>query len=350
MAPVPVRLRSAVVAALLAVTAAVSSPVAAQVPAPVPTAGPGVAPGLGIALLEAPEVRRDDPRARSAIVDHVAPGATFTRRIRATNGTDEPAAVEFYARPATVQRGSFRLQEDPQGYLAQVVSVSPATATVPPGGVVEAVATFTVPADTVEGEYYGAVLVAKPPPPGSGLQLASRAGIPVYLSVGPGGEPASDFVVESLRASRDAAGVPVVEAQVRNTGGRALNLSGELALSEGPGSSSAGPFSAELGTVLGVDQTAPVRVELAPGLPDGPWTATLTLRSGQLERSAQGRITFPEQAGEQADEVRAEPLGLAEDPKVVIPFAIGLIAVLALLLLVVGYLASRRRARARLAG
>ncbi len=112
--------------------------------------------------------------------------------------------------------------------------------------------------------------------------------------MGPGGEPASDFAIDSLTASRNSDGTPVVTAEVRNTGGRALDLTGELALTEGPGGLSGGPFPAELGTTLPVGGAAPVTVVLDDQLPDGPWQAVLTLESGLLERSASAEITFPE--------------------------------------------------------
>ncbi|MEU6432166.1 hypothetical protein ABZ860_40205 [Microbispora sp. NPDC046973] len=66
---------------------------------------------------------------------------------------------------------------------------------------------------------------------------------------------------------RDATGHPVLAAQVRNTGGRALDLSGSLSLSEGPGGLRAGPYPAVLGVTLRPGETgrptAASRVTLA---------------------------------------------------------------------------------------
>lgn len=61
-----------------------------------------------------------------------------------------------------------------------------------------------------------------------------RVGIRLYVLVGAGNPPAADFAVESLTAARSADGLPVVRAAVRNTGGRALDLSGTLRLVAGP--------------------------------------------------------------------------------------------------------------------
>lgn len=336
------RLASTAAAALLAVAAVVgvSADLArAQQGGPLP-------PGLGIRLLEAPEDRRDDPRARTTVVDHVAPGATFSRQLEATNGTDEPMEVRFYTRPASLESGAFTIDDDAEAPITEYVTITPAEATVPPGGRVQAIARFDVPASATEGEYYGVLLVERPGEPGAGgtVALAARAGIAVYLSVGEGGEPASDFSVTTLTASRSEEGAPVVTASVTNTGGRALSISGDLRLIDGPGGLSAGPFPAVLGTVLGVGETGPVRIELDKQLPNGPWLAQLTLRSGRIERAVEGTITFPEQAGAEAAPVKAKALSPAEDPKVLVPIAGGLIFLVALGMLGFFY---RRRTRVR---
>jgi hypothetical protein len=91
----------------------------------------------------------------------------------------------------------------------------------------------------------------------------------------------------------------VVVATVHNTGGRALDLSGTLRLSGGPGGLSAGPYPATLGVTLAIGDTEPVTIVLDDRVPAGPWQAQVTLRSGLLERSVQATITFP-QAGSSA--------------------------------------------------
>ena len=59
--------------------------------------------GLGIRLTQAPVDRRDDPRARSYIVDHVAPGTTITRAIQVDNGTNRQAGIDLYASAAEIR-------------------------------------------------------------------------------------------------------------------------------------------------------------------------------------------------------------------------------------------------------
>ncbi len=121
----------------------------------------------------------------------------------------------------------------------------------------------------------------------------SRVGIRLYVSVGPGGAPAPDFTIDSLTAIRSPDGQPTVLATVRNTGGRALDMSGTLQLAAGPGGLSAGPFTATLGTTLAIGDTEGVTFVLDKQLPAGPWDARITLLSGLLAHSAHATITFP---------------------------------------------------------
>jgi hypothetical protein len=126
----------------------------------------------------------------------------------------------------------------------------------------------------------------------------SRVGIRIYLSVGPGGAPVSDCDITSLIATRNADGVPVVQAQVANTGKRALDLTASLRLSDGPGGLSAGPFTTDTGATLGIGQTTPVSVVLDRRLPDGPWHARVAVTSGLERRNAEATLRFPIGIGE----------------------------------------------------
>jgi hypothetical protein len=70
-------------------------------------------------------------------------------------------------------------------------------------------------------------------------------------------------------------------------------MSGTLQLSAGPGGLSAGPFPAKLGIALAIGATEPITIMLDKQIPDGPWHALVTLRSGLLQRSARATINFP---------------------------------------------------------
>jgi hypothetical protein len=250
--------------------------------------------GIGIRLVDAPVATRDDPRARVYVIDHVKPGATVERRIEVSNETGRPTHVAVYPGAAAIHGGSFvGLAGDSPNELSTWTTVSTPRLRLADGVKKLVDVRIDVPSDAAPGEKY-AVLWAQTTSGGKGaVTQVSRVGIRVYLSVGPGGEPASAFKIESFTAERDPAGTPVVAAAVHNTGGRALDLRGKLTLSDGPGGLSAGPFPVTLGTTLGLRQTEAVTIRLDKRLPDGPWKAHLELTSGLLTETAQATLTFP---------------------------------------------------------
>jgi hypothetical protein len=105
-------------------------------------------------------------------------------------------------------------------------------------------------------------------------------------------EPLSDFKIEKMNGARDRQGRPSITAAVRNLGRRAVDLNGTLDLRDGPGGISAGPFPAAWGVTLSPRGTGTVTVALDPRLPDGPWKAKLTLRSGTVERTGTATVTL----------------------------------------------------------
>ena len=254
------------------------------------------ADSIGIRLAEIPASAADDPRARLYIVDHLAPGTTISRRVEISSTADAAAQVGLYAAAATITGGAFlgsdgRTAND----LSSWTTITPGEVDIPANGTMEGSITIDVPADAAPGEHYAVVWAeVRAGEDANGVVMVSRVGIRIYLSVGPGGPPAANFVIESLTASRTSDGQPVVVATVKNTGGRALDMSGTLDLGGGPGDLSAGPFDARLGTTLAVGESEPVTVALDNQVPAGPWDATITLRSGLLEISANATITFPD--------------------------------------------------------
>lgn len=269
---------------------------AAQATAPVPVRAEAPAQTVGIRIVDAPRNRADDPRSRQYIVDHLALGTTITRRVEVTNDTAKTQVVELYPGAGSVQDGSFRFADGRAANdLTSWTTVDPMTVSPPAGDKRLATVSIAVPTDASPGEHYGVVWAELPAavPAGGGITAVNRVGIRIYLSVGEGGEPASDFAITSFEARREADGKPSVAATVHNTGGRALDLSGELTLSNGPGGLSAGPFEARLGTTLGIGQTEPVTVILDQAIPAGSWDARLVLRSGTTEREATAKIVFP---------------------------------------------------------
>jgi hypothetical protein len=263
---------------------------------------------IGLRLVDAPGSARDDPRARIYIVDHLNPGTTITRRIEVSNTTGSTARIALYPSAASIDKGSFLgAAGHTANDLSTWTSVVPGEPDVPAGGTLMANVTIAVPDDAPPGEQYGVIWAEarSAPNTGGGVTQVSRVGIRLYVSVGPGGAPAANFTIDTLKAERSAGGEPTVVAAVHNTGGRALDMNGTLDLKSGPGGLSAGPFPAGLGTTLAIGATAPVTIALDRALPAGPWDARITLRSGLVEKSADATITFP--AAGSAAPVKTEP-------------------------------------------
>lgn len=294
-------------------------------------------PGLGVRLLEAPAALVDDPRAQVSIIDDLAPGATIERRVRFSNGDpDEALPVRLYATSASIADGDFRVAEGRvEDELTGWTTISADDLVLEPCSGTEVTVTIAVPADAEAGERYGLVAAEHQPAvePGE-VVVASRIGVRTYLHVA-GQEPARpELEVETIRPGRDAAGHPTVDIVVDNPGGRAIDVTGEIELTDGPGGLRAGPFPTGGATTLAPGDRGEVGITLDPSLPDGPWRVEVTLRSGQLEERAEAIITFPE-----AGQGEAVPLHPLQDRGVLLPIAAALLALALLLLL----LAWRRR-------
>jgi hypothetical protein len=282
---------------IVAVGAPVSVSSAAQVAtAPVARGRAAPAGSIGVQLRDVPLAAYADPRARLYIIDHLHPGTTIHRRIEISNTTASSMHIVTYPAAATISQGAFvGAAAHTPNELSTWTSVLPGASEIPSGGHAIATVTIAVPRNAPPGEQYGVVWAEtrSAPPAGGGITQVSRVGIRLYLSIGPGGAPASEFTIGSLTGKRSPDGQPMVVASVHNTGGRALDMSGTLQLSSGPGGLSAGPFAANLGTTLAIGATEPIIIMLDKQIPDGPWHVFVTLRSGLLKRSARATISFP---------------------------------------------------------
>lgn len=295
------------------VLAALGLALLSALPARAQTSQP-VDPGLGLRLLEAPTSRKDDPRAHRYIVDHVPAGTTFSRAIEVTNGTDRVATIALYAAAATLRNGEFiPASGHTANELSGWITIDPPTVTVPIGGRAQAKITVNVPSDATPGERYAVALAELPPPPGSGLVgLASRVGIRVYLSVGSGNEPPTDFALKTFQPISEN-GRPGVSIHSCNTGGRAIDLGGSLKLDNGPGGISAGPFKSNQPSSVAPGDCEDLKILLDPNIPRGPWDATATLASGTKEKTATAKITFPA-PGQKGRAVPAHTKGTSDEP------------------------------------
>lgn len=318
-----------------------SGPAAAvSTPAPEPS-------GLGLRLLDIPAALKDDPRARAYIVDRVAPGTGISRRLRVENNTGSPQVVRVYPGAAGIKDGSFTADGiEVKSDLTAWATVERPQLQLEPGESADVLAAINVPADASEGERYGAFWAEmRSPASADGVTAVNRVGVRIYLSVGAGGGKAADFTVTSVTAARDAEGNSQVSALVTNTGGRALDLAGELALTRGPGGLSAGPFGMQKQPTLAPGDARSIAFPVPREIPDGSWNARMTLKSGLLERQAQAQIIIPgtESTTAPVTQPAQEP---AQEPA--IPWWL-LAAALALLAALLAWVLLRRRRRIRLA-
>lgn len=252
--------------------------------------------GIGIRLADAPATLPGDSSGRSYIVNRVAPGATIRRRVEIENGTRSVADVAVYAAAADLNRGTFSFARGHmQNELSSWTSVDRQMLRLEPGADAFETVTIEVPKEASAGERYAVVWaeVSAPARAGGGVTLVNRVGVRMYLSIGSGGLPAANFAIGALHAERSATGGLLVVASVNNSGGRTLDIAGQLTLTHGPGGLRAGPFPVTLRPDLAPRASEPAGVRLDRHLPLGPWRAHLSLTSGFIHRDAVETIKFP---------------------------------------------------------
>jgi hypothetical protein len=346
-----VRLTTALALVTLLLSGASGTPALADGGGGAGGGGPGkpdqgkVSGSLGTRLLEAPVKRRDDPRARVYIVDHVKPGTTFSRRIEIRNTSPKPQLVSTYPAASRIKDGAWLPEPGRQANeLSSWITIDKPEFVAPPRSRTTIKATIAVPDDVKPGERYAVIWssVASPKPgPTANVQLINRVGIRVYLDVGQGEERASDFEISDIRAGRTDDGHPRVRATVANTGGRALEVGGSLSLADGPAGQRTDPVRSRIVANLSPGDTASIDFVLDDELPDGPWGATLVLEGGKVRHTATATLTFPRMNG---------VWGLAADLDAPLPLALSVatgLAAVAALALVVTYRRTRRRPRFR---
>jgi hypothetical protein len=282
----------------LAGPAALASPVGAAGAAGPVSASPSASPGansFGIRLVDVPVSEAPDSRAWRYIIDNLHPGMMIHRRVEVENMTSDVARVRVYPDAATITGGGFvgDRGQTPSD-LTTWTSVSRPTLTLAPGASAMDTVTIRVPRDAPQGERYGVIWAQETAqvqkPRKFTVTEVNRVGVRVYLSIGPGGGPATNFAISSVTAGRLPDGSPEVLAQVRDTGGRAIDLGGNLKLADGPGGASAGPFAFQSGLTLAPGQSGVMRAVLSKATPTGTWHVTVTLQSGVTTRQARATL------------------------------------------------------------
>jgi hypothetical protein len=282
-----------VTAVLTVAAAALTIPLAGSAQA---ASAPGAAK-FGIRLVDVPVDEANNPRAYRYIIDHLHPGTTIRRRVQIANLSSSAARITVYPDAAVIRAGYFigDVGETPSE-LTTWITMSRHTVSLAPNARAMVTVTIKVPLTASPGNLYGVIWAQETGSgkTGNGVNVieVNRIGIRIYLSVGPGGPPPVNFDITSITGIRSARGQMVVQAEVHNTGGQAVDVTGYLKLTGGPGDLSAGPYQ-EPGITLAPGQSEPIRVFLDKQLPDGPWQARIDLTSGITQRNAEATIDFP---------------------------------------------------------
>lgn len=280
---------------VLAVLLLVLSP-ARAVAAPGSTDPAAPAGSIGIRLMDVAEHLKDDPRANIYITDNVPPGGTVTHHVSVSNNTGAPQTIDVYAGPATLTDGTFAVAERGEtNALTSWITVGQDRVQLDDGASVDVPVIIDVPADAPETEQYGAVWASLAQPSEGAVTQISRVGVRIYLSVGEGNGPPADFRIDDLAPTRRTDGTATLIANVTNTGGRAVDLSGTLNLSGGPGGLTAEPVNADYATIApGREGRVEFVIPNSSSLPAGPWQAAVTLASGFNKHDTSASITFPD--------------------------------------------------------
>lgn len=280
---------------MLAVIAVAMVPAASAAAATPPKAGP--AQRFGLRLVDVPVSEANNPRGLRYIIDYLRTGTTIHRRILVVN--DETRTAKFTVYPDAAQIADEAFTGDAgatRSELTSWISMQHAALTLAPGASETDMITIKVPLGATRGEHYGVIWVQQAAfvrgANGFGINEVDRVGVRMYLAVGHGGAPPTDFDITSVTGHLSAAGQPSVLVHVANTGGRAVDLDGSTSLTDGPGITSAGPFPAGRIITLAPGQSGTMSFATSRSLPDGSWRAKVTLVSGITTSTATKTVLF----------------------------------------------------------
>ncbi|MEU8183247.1 hypothetical protein AB0B85_06900 [Micromonospora sp. NPDC049044] len=292
---------------------------------------------ISIRMLDIPASRVRDPRAQVYIVDHLNPGTTIHRRVEVQNSSGETQKIEFYSGAAAVEHNTFAVPEGRTGNeLSGWIGLEAAEMELDPGERRPVEVEIAVPKKASKGERYAAIWaqVTSTNRQAGNVTQIHRVGIRVYLDIGPGGEPPTDFRIDALAAEPGPREFPVVTAKVTNTGQRAVDMTGTLSLKKA--AVQAGPFTVTNGVTILPGQSGQVRVEVDQALPAGVWDVHAKLASGVVERTATGKIVLP---------VVAPMTASASGGPTWLVYPVAGVALLVLIILAGWHLVRRRRTR-----
>jgi len=281
---------------LLALVAGTAVPATTASAAPMPAATPSPQ-RFGVRLVDVPVDEAHNPRALRYIIDYLPTGSVIHRRILVQSDESSRARFTVYPDAAKISHGYFVGDVGhTRSELTSWIHVAHARVRLRAGHSTMDMITIRVPRGATRGEHYGVIWVQQTARArtarGFAIREINRVGIRVYLAVGRGGAPPTNFTISDIAGHRSAQSRQVLTAEVDNTGGRAVDLSGTARLTGGPGGTSAGPFPVHRIITLAPGQSYPVAFIMPRRLPSGPWQATVTLTSGLTRHSASATILF----------------------------------------------------------
>ncbi|KAA0918920.1 hypothetical protein [Dietzia sp. ANT_WB102] len=255
--------------------------------------------GFGIRIGEVPVNLADNPRAATYIIDNVPPGKRLERQIVVSSTMAERTTFDLYVGAAHVNDEGY--QAEPRGAtnaLTTWTSLDKTEVTLDPGQEEVVTVSVDVPADAPEIEQYALIWMSTKVDENNpdAVQAVSRVGIRMYLSVGTGDGPRPSFSIDSLLPIRLGDGTAAVKAVLENSGARAVEVSGTLDLTDGPGGLSV-PAVESGGKTIPADSRGELIIEVPNSgeFPAGPWSASVTLDSGYGKETAAAEISFPDQ-------------------------------------------------------
>jgi hypothetical protein len=284
----------------------VLSPVASAATSSGPSAAAAPPGSFGVRLVDVPVSEKGNPRALRYIIDDLPTGAVIHRRIRVVNNEARTARFTVYPDAAFIAGGQFvGYAGAARNELTRWTTVQQPTVTLAAGASVMDMITIRVPLGATRGEHYGVIWVQQTAKvsghgPQSGVTEVSRVGVRLYLAVGSGGFPPTSFDITSVTGHLTDAGRPVILAHVNNTGARAIDLNGTARLTDGPGGTSSGPFSAQRTVTLAPGQSWNVTFPVPKSLPDGSWQVRVNLVSGFTKATATTAIQLTANVAAQA--------------------------------------------------
>jgi hypothetical protein len=264
---------------------------------------------FGIRLVGVP------PSQQGAITAFLHPGMTIRRRLQIENHESRTATFTVYPAAAHLEHGQFLTDAGAaRSELTTWVRISKPRVTLRPGKSTRDLITIKVPRIATIGEHYGVIWVQQAGQGRKGKKLrvteVTRVGMSMFLTVGKGGVPPTKFVIGTI-IGHNSKNRLWLTAVVRDTGQRAVELSGSVGLTDGPGGTTAGPFRELQVVTLAPGQSAPVLFVPPRSLPEGPWLAKIKLVSGFTTETASAPVKFDNKVVAASSTTRAVEIAAA---------------------------------------